>query len=81
MNDLLSVTELARLLFVSPGYVRKKLLRKHILRPVIVRRGRKHVYRVKAERYRRKRRRIAKRALHELARLSQEVGLYNNTKQ
>lgn len=81
VNDLLSVAELARLLFVSPGYVRKKLLRKHILRPVVVRRGRKYVSRAKAERYRRKRRRIARRGLRELARLSQEVGLYDNAKQ
>jgi hypothetical protein len=79
-RDLMSVAELAKLLFVSKTYVRKKLLRKHILRPVTVRRGRKFVLRAKAEAYRRKRQRIARRALGELARISQEVGLYDNTK-
>lgn len=79
-RDLMSVAELARLLFVSRAYVVKKLLRKHILRPVTVRRGRKFVLRAKAEAYRRKRQRIARRALRELARISQEVGLYDNTK-
>jgi hypothetical protein len=77
---LMSVAELARLLFVSRVYVLKKLLRKHTLRPVIVRRGRKFVLRAKAEAYRRKRHRSACRALRELARISQEVGLYGNTK-
>lgn len=77
---LMSVAELARLLFVSPVFVRKKLLRKHTLRPVTVRRGRKFVLRAKADAYRRKRQRIARRALRELARTSQEVGLYDNTK-
>jgi hypothetical protein len=72
--------ELAKLLFVSKTYVRKKLLRKHTLRPVTVRRGRKFVLRAKADAYRRKRQRIARRALRELARTSQEVGLYDNTK-
>ncbi|MFL9898961.1 hypothetical protein PQR71_12490 [Paraburkholderia fungorum] len=76
---LTSVAELARLLFVSRVYVLKKLLRKHTLRPVIVRRGRKFVLRAKAEAYRRKRRRIARRALRELARVSQDVGMYDNT--
>lgn len=42
-RDLMSVTELAKLLFVSKTYVRKKLLRRHTLRPVIVRRGRVRV--------------------------------------
>jgi hypothetical protein len=79
-RDLMSVAELARLLFVSPVFVCKKLLRKHTLRPVSVRRGRKFVLRAKAEAYRRKRQRIARRALRELARTSQEVGLYDNTK-
>ena len=79
-RDLMSVAELARLLFVSRVYVVKKLLRKHTLRPVSVRRGRKFVLRAKAEAYRRKRQRIARRALRELARTSQEVGLYDNTK-
>jgi DNA-binding transcriptional regulator YhcF (GntR family) len=79
-RDLMSVAELAKLLFVSKTYVRKKLLRKHTLRPVTVRRGRKLVLRAKADAYRRKRQRIARRALRELARTSQEVGLYDNTK-
>jgi excisionase family DNA binding protein len=79
-RDLMSVAELAKLLFVSKTYVRKKLLRKHTLRPVTVRRGRKFVLRAKADAYRRKRQRIARRALRELARTSQEVGLYDNTK-
>ncbi|MHB9839716.1 hypothetical protein Q8F57_033385 [Paraburkholderia terrae] len=79
-RDLMSVVEVAQLLFVSRVYVRKKLLRKHVLRPVVVVRGRKFVLRAKAEAYRRKRQRIACRALRELARISQEVGLYDNTK-
>ncbi|REG60760.1 hypothetical protein B0G80_3571 [Paraburkholderia sp. BL6669N2] len=79
-HDLMSIAELARLLFVSRVYVVKKLLRKHTLRPVIVRRGHKYVFREKAEAYRRKRQRIARRALRELARISQEVGLYDDTK-
>jgi hypothetical protein len=77
---LMSVAELAQLLFVSKKYVSKKLLRKHTLRPVVLRRGRKYVLREKAEAYRRKRQRIARRALRELARISQEGGLYDNTK-
>ncbi|MFM0502968.1 hypothetical protein [Paraburkholderia caffeinilytica] len=79
-HDLMSIAELARLLFVSRVYVVKKLLRKHTLRPVTVRRGRRFVPRTKAEAYRRKPQRIARRALRELARISQEVGLYDNTK-
>lgn len=79
-SELMSVAELARLLFVSPGYVRKKLLRKHTLRPVIVIRGHKYVFKAKAEAYRRKRRRIVKRGLRELARFSQEAGLYDKTR-
>jgi hypothetical protein len=35
--------------------VRRRLLRKHILRPVLVLRGRKFVFRAKAEAYRRAR--------------------------
>jgi hypothetical protein len=79
-RDLMSVAEVAQLLFVSRRYVRKKLLRKHVLRPVVVVRGHKYVLRSKAEAYRRKRQRIARRALRELARASQAVGLYDNTK-
>jgi hypothetical protein len=75
----MSVAELAALLFVSKKYVCKKLLRKHTLRPVVLRRGRKYVLRERAEAYRRKRQRIARRALRELARISQEVGLYDTT--
>ncbi|WP_207001340.1 type II toxin-antitoxin system Phd/YefM family antitoxin [Trinickia mobilis] len=76
-GDLISVTELARLLFVSKRYVRKKLLRKHILCPVTLLRGRKYVIRAKAEAYYRKRRRIARRALREMARVQQEGGFYS----
>jgi excisionase family DNA binding protein len=78
-RDLMSVTELAKLLFVSKTYVHKKLLRKHTLRPVRVRRGRRFVLRAKAEAYRRKRQRIARGALRELARVSQEARLYDTT--
>lgn len=48
--DLISVDELARLLFASRVYVCKKLLRKHVLRPVFVIRGHKHVLRSKRRR-------------------------------
>ncbi|BCF95896.1 hypothetical protein PPGU19_004650 [Paraburkholderia sp. PGU19] len=78
-RDLMSVAEVAQLLFVSRGYVRNRLLRKHVLRPVVLVRGRKFVVRAKAEAYRRKRQRIARRALRELARISQGVRLYDNT--
>ncbi|WP_429294718.1 hypothetical protein [Paraburkholderia sp. CI3] len=79
-RDLMSISDVAQLLNVSPGYVRKQLMRRHALRPVVVRRGRKLVLRAKAEAYRLKRRRAAGRALHEIALLSQEVGLYEKTK-
>ncbi|MGF6937144.1 hypothetical protein OKW41_006306 [Paraburkholderia sp. UCT70] len=45
----MSVAEVARRLFVSPRYVRKKLMRKHIFRPVVVIRGRKYILRERAE--------------------------------
>lgn len=75
----MSVADVAKLLNVSNGYVRKRLMRKHTLRPVLVRRGRKFVLRATVEAYRRKRCRIASRALRELARTSQEAGLYIKT--
>lgn len=78
-RHLMSVAELALLLFVSKTYVSKKLLRKHPSRPVPVRRGRVSVLRAKAEAYRRKRQRIARGALRELARVSQEARLYETT--
>ncbi|SIT39472.1 conserved hypothetical protein [Paraburkholderia piptadeniae] len=77
-RNLMSVAEVARLLNVSSGYVMRKLLRKHILRPVIVVGGRRYVLRAKAEAYCRKRKRIAHRALRELARVSQAAGLYSD---
>lgn len=74
--DLMTIAEFAQFLNVSRGYVVRRLLRKHASRPVILRRGRKFVLRAKAETYRRKRQRIARRALRELARVSQEAGLH-----
>lgn len=75
-GELLSVAEIARLLNVSPGYVRKRLMRKHVLSPITVRRGRKYALRSKAEAYRKKRSKIARRALRELVHVSQAAGLY-----
>ncbi|MPW18932.1 helix-turn-helix domain-containing protein [Paraburkholderia sp. CNPSo 3157] len=72
----MSVTEVAQLLNVSRGYVVRKLLRKHVLRPVVVVGGRRYVPRIKAKAYSRKRKRIARRALRELSRVSQEAGVY-----
>ncbi|CAB3752446.1 hypothetical protein LMG29542_01753 [Paraburkholderia humisilvae] len=77
-NDLMSVGELAQLLNVTASYVRKKLLRKHVLRPVTIRRGRKYASRTKAEAYCAKRKKVARRALRGLARVSQEAGLYRD---
>lgn len=74
-RNLISVAELAVLLNVSRGYAREKLLRRHVLRPVIVLRGEKFVSVAKAEAYRRKRRRIACRALGKLVRISEKAGL------
>lgn len=71
------MADVARMLNVSRTYVRKKLMRKHVLSPVLVRRGRKFVLRRKVERYHRKRQRIGLKALRELARVSQEAGLYD----
>ncbi|REG59373.1 hypothetical protein B0G80_2120 [Paraburkholderia sp. BL6669N2] len=79
-GELLSVAEIARLLNVSPGYVRKRLMRKHVLSPIIVRRGRKYALRAKAEDYSKKRSKIERRALRELAIVSQEAELYEKTK-
>ncbi|MBB5427488.1 hypothetical protein HDG40_005667 [Paraburkholderia sp. JPY158] len=67
----MTVADVAAMLNVSHGYVRKKLLRKHVLRPIAVRRGRKLVLRARVKRYCRKRQRKARQALRELARVSQ----------
>ncbi|SEK07259.1 MerR family transcriptional regulator [Paraburkholderia diazotrophica] len=75
-RELMSIDEFAQLLNVTHGYVVRRLLRKHVLRPVIVVGGQRYVLRPKAEAYSRKRKRIARRALRELARVSQEAGLY-----
>lgn len=72
-HDLMSVAELARLFNVSCNYVVRKLLRKHVLRPVVAVGGRRYVLRSKAEAYCRKRRRITRKALRELA---QDAALY-----
>jgi excisionase family DNA binding protein len=73
----MSIAELAQFLNVSRSYVVRKLLRKHVLRPVYVFGGRRYVLRSKAYAYRVKRQRIARRALRELARVSQEARLYS----
>lgn len=67
VRGLISVAEVAKLLNLSQWHVREKLLRKHVLRPVVTLRGKKFVFEVKAEAYRRKRNRIARRALRDLA--------------
>lgn len=74
-QDLISVAEVASLLDVSQRYVREVLMRKHILRPVTVPFGKKYVFRARAEAYLRKRRRIARKALRGLIRISQRAGL------
>ncbi|WP_079481984.1 helix-turn-helix domain-containing protein [Paraburkholderia hospita] len=76
-RNLMSVDEVAQLLNVTRGYVVRRLLRKHVLRPVFIIGGRRYVLRAKAEAYYRKRRRIARRALRELADVCQEAGLYS----
>ncbi|WP_367872591.1 helix-turn-helix domain-containing protein [Trinickia violacea] len=76
-GDWLSVADVARLLNVSRGYVRKKLMRKHVLRPVIVRRGRKFALRGTVERYHRMHQRIGLKALREMACVQQEAGAYD----
>jgi excisionase family DNA binding protein len=75
-RDLLSVAEVAKRLHLSPVYVVRKLLHTRALGPVFVVRGRRYFLRAQVEAYRRKRRRIARRALSEIARISQEAGLY-----
>lgn len=47
-RNLMSVDELAQFLNVSRGYVERKLLRKHVPRPVIVVGGRRYVLRAKS---------------------------------
>jgi hypothetical protein len=76
-RNLMSVADVAQFLNVSRSYVVRRLLRKHVFRPVLVLCGRRYVLRSKAEAYCRKRRRIARKALRELARVSQEAGLYD----
>jgi hypothetical protein len=76
----MSVAEVAELLNVAPLYVVLKLTRTRALGPVFIRRGRRYILRAKVEAYRRKQRRIAGRALRELAHESQEAGLYETTK-
>ncbi len=76
-RDLTSVAEFAQLMNVSHRYVVRNFLRKHVLRPLVVIGGRRYVLRVKAEAYCRKRNRIARKALQDLARASQEAGLYS----
>lgn len=74
-RNLISVADLAQLLNVSRRYAREVLLRRHILRPVMVLRGEKFVFKARAEAYRRKRRRIARRALRTVVRISERAGL------
>jgi hypothetical protein len=74
--ERMSAAEVAQLLNVTPGYVVHKLLRPHVLRPVFCIHGRRYVLRSTAEAYYRRRRRFARRALHELGRVQQEAGAY-----
>jgi hypothetical protein len=78
-RDLMSVAQVAVLLNVSQGCVVRRLLRTHAFRPVVVVGGHWYVLRANAEAYRRKQCRVASRALWELARISQEAGLYEKT--
>jgi len=78
-HELMSVAELAQLLNVSRAYVVRVLLCKHAFRPVVMVGGRRYVLRAKAEAYHLKRQKIARRALRELSRTSQEAGLYSLT--
>jgi hypothetical protein len=75
-TELMSIAESADVLNVSRRYVCTILLRKHVLGRVYVIGGKKLVTRAKVEAYRRKQRRRALRALRDLARVSQEAGLY-----
>ncbi|WP_165848106.1 helix-turn-helix domain-containing protein [Paraburkholderia lacunae] len=75
-RDLLSVAEVAQLLNVSPSYVVHRLMRTYVLRPILRVHGRRYVLRVTAEAYLRKRRRLARRALRELACIQQKAGAY-----
>lgn len=52
-SGLITVHALAKLLWVSPGYARR-LTRRHVLRPVRLIRGQRHVARARAEAYKRK---------------------------
>ena len=72
---LMPVAELAQYLNVSRGYV-VKLLPMHVFGPVVVVGGRRHVLRAKAEEYVRMRKRIARSALRELTRVSQDARMY-----
>ncbi|EIN00410.1 hypothetical protein WQE_15306 [Paraburkholderia hospita] len=74
----MAVAEVAQLLNVTRGYVVETLLRKRVLQPVFVIGGRRYVLRSKAEAYYRKRTRIARRALRELTRVSQEAAVYRD---
>ena len=73
-REFMAVAEIARLLNVSRGYVVEKLLHSHVLGPVVILGGQRYVLRSKVEAYRRKRQRIARRALRKLACVSQEAG-------
>jgi hypothetical protein len=74
-REWMSVAELAWRLNVSIPYARS-LLRSHALRPVRIVRRTRFVCRATAERYRDRHRKFARKALRELAMVSQEAGLY-----
>jgi hypothetical protein len=80
MCGLMSVAEVAQALNVTRGYVVGRLLREDALGPVFVMHGCRYVLRAKVEAYRHRRRRVAGKALRELARESQEAALYEKTK-
>jgi excisionase family DNA binding protein len=77
-RELMTVAEVAQLLNVTRGYIMQTLLRKHVMQPVFVIGGRRYVLRSKAEAYYVKRRRIARRALRQLARVSQEAAVHRD---
>ncbi|WP_223961412.1 hypothetical protein [Paraburkholderia sabiae] len=73
-GEFMAVAEIARLLNVSRGYVVEKLLHSHVLGPVVILGGQRYVLRSKVGAYHRKRQTIARRALRELGRVTQEAG-------
>ncbi|MDH6149550.1 MULTISPECIES: excisionase family DNA-binding protein [Paraburkholderia] len=77
MNSTMTVAEVAALLNVTPAYV-VKLITGGKLGATADTDGTRAITRTDAEAYRLRARRRGREALEELARVSQEVGLYND---